>query len=48
MIPSTTLNITDAQKIMNDSNIRKSMIKDGEKYAKLFLQYKDKHEKQTK
>ena len=43
IIPSVTMNMTDAQKIINNSDVRKQMILDGEKYAKLFLKYTSKN-----
>ena len=39
IIPSSTLSMNDAQNIILDKNTRKKLIKEGEKYAKLFLTY---------
>ena len=41
IIPSTTLSITDAKEIINNREIREKMIKDGKKFAILFLKYKN-------
>ena len=43
IIPSVTMSIMDARKIINTKSIREQMIVDGEKYAKLFLKYKSKN-----
>ena len=43
IIPSVTMNITDARNIITDVNTRARMITEGEKYAKLFLKYKSKN-----
>tara|TARA_B100000902_G_scaffold31511_1_gene37730 strand:- start:663 stop:1547 length:885 start_codon:yes stop_codon:yes gene_type:complete len=39
MIPSSTLSMIDAQNIVMSKDARRKLIKDGEKYAKLFLNY---------
>ena len=39
MIPSSILSMNDAQKIVISKDERRKLIKDGEKYAKLFLNY---------
>ena len=39
IIPGDVLSINEAQKIINNSEIRKKMIDQGVKYAKLFLRY---------
>ena len=39
MIPSSILSMSDAQNILVSREERKKLIKDGEKYAKLFLNY---------
>lgn len=43
IIPGDILNIVKAQKIINDSKVRKNMINQGVKYAKLFLRYNAKN-----
>ena len=39
MIPSSTLSMIDAQNIVMSKDARRKLIKEGEKYAKLFLNY---------
>ena len=39
IIPSNLLSITNAQNIITSPNERRKLIREGEKYAKLFISY---------